>query len=125
MRLRLNPETASLGFLMLHIVESQLSLAKLFFEVAVDYQPTMAYAAVDEGQEIPLDLIQKTLDDGRKIIQEMIENTPENQWEEITETRFGSLSRFDATICSGSRCTRPRPPQNPADAHPAAFIACC
>ena len=96
LRLRLNPTTSSLGFLMLHIGESQLLLAQLFFDIGSQTEYTFGYSAADDGREISLDLTRKAIVDSEKLIHDYIQTLPEDKWSEEIETRFGKLSRFDA-----------------------------
>ena len=97
-RFKLNPNTASLGFLMLHISETQLSLAKLFFGLDLNFNPTLAYSDPDDGREISGEVVRENLIQGGRVVAEIIENLKEEDWAEIIETRFGKLSRFDALL---------------------------
>ena len=96
LRFKLNDTTASLGFLMLHIGESQMSLANIFYGAVPDFKATYSYAATDDGKEIPLALIRKTLTESGEVVLEAIEKFSDAQWAETVDTRFGALSRFDA-----------------------------
>ena len=88
----LNENTASVGFIYRHIGETMLMFG-YFFGKPSDIQNT-TMGKQDEGQGQDFEESKKLIEQGFKLLEEIIESTPSSGWSEIVETPFfGALSK--------------------------------
>lgn len=90
--LRLNDDTASVGFIFRHIGEI-VHLMSQFFGVSTTVENT-TMGQKDTGKVYNREESQKLVDDGYKVLYELVENLSEKEWMEALDTPFfGSISR--------------------------------
>jgi len=88
----LNENTSSVGFLYRHIGETMLMFG-YFFGKPSEVQNT-TIGKQDEGQGNNYEESKKLIDDGFKMLEEIIETTPTSGWSDIIETPFfGAVSK--------------------------------
>ena len=89
---KLNEQTSSVGFIYRHIGETML-LFGYFFGMPRAIQNT-TLGKQDEGQGNDVEESKKLIEQGFKLLEEIIESTPSSGWSEIVETPFfGSVSK--------------------------------
>ena len=90
--LKLNDDTASVGFIYRHIGEIMHLLAQfLGFPTDVE-NPTMGQK--DTGKVYDKQESQKLIDDGYQVLYGLVENLSEKEWKETLDTPFfGTISR--------------------------------
>lgn len=90
--MRLTPEAASVGFIYRHIGEVMHLMGQFFGFPTEVKNTTMGFQ--DEGQGSDLLVTQKLVEDGFKLMDHIIESTPDASWSEQIETPFfGTLSK--------------------------------
>lgn len=82
----LNENTASVGFIYRHIGETMLMFG-YFFGKPSDIQNT-TMGKQDEGQGQNYEESKKLIEQGFKLLDEIIESTPISEWSEIVQTPF-------------------------------------
>jgi uncharacterized damage-inducible protein DinB len=88
----LNENTASVGFIYRHIGETMLMFG-YFFGKPSDIQNT-TMGKQDEGQGQDYEESKKLIEQGFKLLDEIIESTPISEWSEIVQTPFfGAVSK--------------------------------
>jgi uncharacterized damage-inducible protein DinB len=88
----LNENTASVGFIYRHVGEIMLMFGYFFGIPSAIQNTTMGKQ--DEGQGNDVEESKKLIEQGFKLLEEIIESTPSSGWSEIVETPFfGSLSK--------------------------------
>lgn len=92
LNLRLNEETASIGFIYRHVGE-MMNLFGLFFGLPVDLQnTTMGQQDIGQGQNIVVS--QELVATGYAMFQAYLETTADDAWHDPIETPFfGTVSR--------------------------------
>lgn len=97
-RNRLTPETASAGFIALHMAESMHRMASLLFgrEVSIPIQASGGIS--DEGTSFNLASIQQTVNNSFAMIAEHIQQTSDEQWTEIIRSPFGEIPRMQVLV---------------------------
>lgn len=95
---RLTPETASAGFIALHMAESMQRMASLLFgrEVSIPIQASGGIS--DKGQLFDLVSIQQTVNDSFAMIAKQIQQTNDEQWTEIISSPFGEVPRMQVLV---------------------------
>lgn len=89
---RLNPNAASVGFMYRHIGETMLMFG-YFFGMPVDVENT-TMGRQDEGQGSNLESSRVLIDNGFKMLKQIIDVTPANEWYDLVETPFfGAISK--------------------------------
>ncbi|GAB4045085.1 DinB family protein [Spirosoma jeollabukense] len=84
--LRLNPDTASIGFIYRHTGE-MMNLFGLFFGLPVAVQnTTMGHTDTGQGQDT--ELSKRLVEEGYQLFQAYIETTADDAWQESIETPF-------------------------------------
>jgi uncharacterized damage-inducible protein DinB len=88
----LNENTASVGFIYRHIGETMLMFG-YFFGKQSDIQNT-TMGKQDEGQGQDFEESKKLIEQGFKLLDEIVESTPISEWSEIVQTPFfGAVSK--------------------------------
>ena len=88
----LNENTASVGFIYRHIGETMLMFG-YFFGNPSNIQNT-TIGKQDEGQGQDFEESKKLIEQGFKLLDEIIESTPISEWSEIVQTPFfGAVSK--------------------------------
>ena len=88
----LNENTASVGFIYRHVGETMLMFGYFFGIPSAIQNTTMGKQ--DEGQGKDFEESKKLIEQGFKLLEEIIESTPSSGWSEIVETPFfGSVSK--------------------------------
>jgi uncharacterized damage-inducible protein DinB len=88
----LNENTASVGFIYRHVGETMLMFGYFFGMPSAIQNTTMGKQ--DEGQGNDVEESEKLIEQGFKLLEEIIESTPSSGWSEIVETPFfGSVSK--------------------------------
>jgi uncharacterized damage-inducible protein DinB len=88
----LNENTSSVGFIYRHIGETMLMFG-YFFGKPSEVQNT-TIGKQDEGQGNDVEESRKLIDEGFKMLEEIIETTPASGWSDIIETPFfGAVSK--------------------------------
>ena len=88
----LNENTASVGFIYRHIGETMLMFGYFFGKPSNIQNTTMGKQ--DEGQGKDFEESKKLIEQGFKLLDEIIESTPILEWSEIVQTPFfGAVSK--------------------------------
>ncbi len=88
----LNENTSSVGFIYRHIGETMLMFGYFFGKPSEVQNTTLGKQ--DEGQGNDVEESKKLIDDGFKMLEEIIETTPTSGWSDIIETPFfGAVSK--------------------------------
>lgn len=88
----LNENTASVGFIYRHIGETMLMFG-YFFGKQSDIQNT-TMGKQDEGQGQDFEESKRLIEQGFKLLDEIVESTPISEWSEIVQTPFfGAVSK--------------------------------
>jgi uncharacterized damage-inducible protein DinB len=88
----LNENTSSVGFIYRHIGETMLMFGYFFGKPSEVQNTTLGKH--DEGQGNDFEESKKLIDDGFKMLEEIIETTPTSGWSDIIETPFfGAVSK--------------------------------
>jgi len=88
----LNENTSSVGFIYRHIGETMLMFGYFFGKPSEVQNTTLGKH--DEGQGNDFEESKKLIDDGFKMLEEIIETTPSSGWSDIIETPFfGAVSK--------------------------------
>ena len=88
----LNENTASVGFIYRHIGETMLMFGYFFGNPSNIQNTTMGKQ--DEGQGQDFEESKKLIEQGFKLLDEIIESTPILEWSEIVQTPFfGAVSK--------------------------------
>ena len=88
----LNENTSSVGFIYRHIGETMLMFGYFFGKPSEVKNTTLGKH--DEGQGNDFEESRKLIDDGFKMLEEIIETTPASGWSDIIETPFfGAVSK--------------------------------
>lgn len=91
-RLRLNDETASVGFIYRHIGET-LHLFGQFFGVATDVKNT-TMGQTDNGESYPVNQSKELIERGYQMLNRLIEASSDEDWLKPVDTPFfGTISR--------------------------------
>ena len=89
---KLNEKTSSVGFIYRHIGETMLLFGYFFGKPSEIQNTTMGKQ--DEGQGKDFEESKILIEKGFKMLEEIIESTPNSEWSEIVETPFfGSVSK--------------------------------
>jgi len=89
---RLNPQSASVGFIYRHIAET-IHLFTTFLGHATQVRNT-TMGDTDRGQGKDIEESRQMIDKGYQIWQQIIETTPDGQWLEMVDTPFfGKVTR--------------------------------
>lgn len=90
--LKLNDDTASVGFIYRHTGEIMHLLAQ-FFGISTEVKNT-TMGEKDTGKVYDLKESQKLVDDGYKVLDDLVESLSEQEWMETLDTPFfGPISR--------------------------------
>ena len=90
--LRLNDTTASIGFIYRHIGET-IHLFGQFFGIPTDIKNT-TMGEIDTGQHHDVSRSRELIERGYKMLQDVVENSPEEDWLKPIDTPFfGTVSR--------------------------------
>jgi uncharacterized damage-inducible protein DinB len=90
--MKLNENTASVGFIYRHVGETMLMFGYFFGKPSEVQNTTMGKQ--DEGQGKDFEESSKLIEQGFKLLEEVIESTPSSGWSEIVETPFfGTVSK--------------------------------
>ena len=90
--LKLNDDTASVGFIYRHTGEIMHLLAQ-FFGISTEVKNT-TMGEKDTGKVYDLNESQKLVEDGYKVLDDLVESLSEQEWMETLDTPFfGSISR--------------------------------
>lgn len=90
--LKLNEDTASVGFMYRHIGEI-IHLISQFFGIPTTVQNT-TMGEKDTGKVYQLEESKKLVEEGYQLLENLIENLSEKEWMETIDTPFfGSISR--------------------------------
>ena len=88
----LNENTSSVGFIYRHIGETMLMFGYFFGKPSEVQNTTLGKQ--DEGQGNDVEESKKLIDEGFKMLEEIIEITPTSGWSDIIETPFfGAVSK--------------------------------
>jgi uncharacterized damage-inducible protein DinB len=88
----LNENTSSVGFIYRHIGETMLMFGYFFGKPSEVQNTTLGKQ--DEGQGNDFEKSRKLIDDGFKMLEEIIETTPISAWSDIIQTPFfGAVSK--------------------------------
>ena len=88
----LNKNTSSVGFIYRHIGETMLMFGYFFGKPSEVQNTTLGKQ--DEGQGNDVEESKKLIDEGFKMLEEIIETTPTSGWSDIIETPFfGAVSK--------------------------------
>ncbi len=88
----LNQNTSSVGFIYRHIGETMLMFGYFFGKPSEVQNTTLGKQ--DEGQGNDFEESKKLIDDGFKMLEEIIETTPSTGWSDIVDTPFfGPVSK--------------------------------
>ena len=88
----LNDNTSSVGFIYRHIGETMLMFGYFFGKLSEVQNTTLGKK--DEGQGNDFEESRKLIDEGFKMLEEIIETTPASGWSDIIETPFfGAVSK--------------------------------
>jgi hypothetical protein len=88
----LNENTSSVGFIYRHIGETMLMFGYFFGKPSEVQNTTLGKH--DEGQGNDFEESKKLIDNGYKVLEEIIETTPTSGWSDIIETPFfGPVSK--------------------------------
>ena len=88
----LNKNTSSVGFIYRHIGETMLMFGYFFGKPSEVQNTTLGKQ--DEGQGNDFEESKKLIDEGFKMLEEIIETTPTSGWSDIIETPFfGAVSK--------------------------------
>jgi uncharacterized damage-inducible protein DinB len=88
----LNENTASVGFIYRHIGETMLMFGYFFGKPSNIQNTTMGKQ--DEGQGQDYEESKRLIEQGFKLLDEIIESTPISEWSEIVQTPFfGAVSK--------------------------------
>jgi uncharacterized damage-inducible protein DinB len=88
----LNENTASVGFIYRHIGETMLMFGYFFGKPSNIQNTTMGKQ--DEGQGQDFEESKKLIEQGFKLLDEIVESTPISEWSEIVQTPFfGAVSK--------------------------------
>ena len=82
----LNKNTSSVGFIYRHIGETMLMFGYFFGKPSEVQNTTLGKQ--DEGQGNDFEESKKLIDEGFKMLEEIIETTPNSGWSDIVETPF-------------------------------------
>ncbi|WP_128546056.1 DinB family protein [Larkinella soli] len=96
-RNRLRPETASAGFIALHIAESILDFGKPFFGFEIPFEPRTLRAS-DPGEELSPDAVQALLRQALEAMTTAIGQMPDDQWQEVVSSQVGSVTRLQGLV---------------------------
>jgi uncharacterized damage-inducible protein DinB len=90
--LRLNDETASIGFIYRHIGET-INLFGQFLGIPTDVKNT-TIGQIDKGQHCDTAHSRELIERGYRMLQDLVENSPEEDWLKPVDTPFfGTVSR--------------------------------
>jgi uncharacterized damage-inducible protein DinB len=90
--LRLNEETASIGFIYRHIGET-INLFGQFLGIPTDVKNT-TIGQIDQGQHYDVGHSRELIERGYRMLQDLVENSPEEDWLKPVDTPFfGTVSR--------------------------------
>ncbi|MEY3956813.1 MAG: hypothetical protein RLZ73_1268 [Bacteroidota bacterium] len=87
----LNENTSSVGFIYRHIGETMLMFGYFFGKPSEVQNTTLGKQ--DEGQGNDFEESKKLIDEGFKMLEEIIETTPISGWSDIIETLFSGQSQ--------------------------------
>lgn len=88
----INENTASVGFIYRHVGETMLQFGYFFGKPTAIQNTTLGKQ--DEGQGNDVEESKQLVEQGFKLLEEIIESTPSSGWSEIVETPFfGALSK--------------------------------
>lgn len=94
---RLMPETASVGFIALHLAETMFFFSNMLFGTAMGFMPrTMRMA--DEGHPVDLDQVNTLVHQAVDTLTTAIGQVTEEQWDEIVSGPLGDLSRMQGFV---------------------------
>ena len=90
--LRLNDETASIGFIYRHIGET-INLFGQFFGMPTDVKNT-TIGQIDTGEHYDVSYSRELIERGYQMLRELVENSTEEDWLKSVDTPFfGTVSR--------------------------------
>jgi len=89
---KLVENTSSVGFVFLHMAETQLFFANVFFGTPMDVVP-LTLRTKDEGQVKDMEAVKEVIQKANKYIYDSIKSLPEEKWLEVVEAPFGKLTR--------------------------------
>src|SRR5580704_16095347 len=90
--LRLNDQTASIGFIYRHIGET-ISLFGQFFGIPTEVKNT-TIGQIDQGQHYDVSQSRELIDRGYKMLQTLVETSNGDDWLKTVDTPFfGTVSR--------------------------------
>jgi uncharacterized damage-inducible protein DinB len=91
--LRLNANTASVGFIFRHVGET-MNLFAQFFGIATDVKNTTIGQA-DNGQEFNVDYSRELISRGYGVLKDLVENSTDEDWLKSVDTPFfGTVTRI-------------------------------
>ena len=90
--LRLNDRTASIGFIYRHIGET-INLFSQFLGVPTDVRNT-TMGEIDTGQHFDIGYSRELIEQGYKVLEELVENSSDEDWLKPVDTPFfGTVSK--------------------------------
>jgi uncharacterized damage-inducible protein DinB len=92
---RLNTDTASAGFLMLHTVETIHLIAGMLFDQPMQIQASIQMREKDEGREIALAEIQEVLSAADVVMENVFQSFTDEKWQEKVSSPFGEITRLE------------------------------
>jgi uncharacterized damage-inducible protein DinB len=91
--LRLNANTASVGFMFRHIGET-MNLFAQFFGIPTDVKNT-TIGQTDKGQEFSVEYSRELIARGYGVLKDLVENSTDEEWLKPVDTPFfGTVSRI-------------------------------
>jgi uncharacterized damage-inducible protein DinB len=92
---RLNPDTASLGFLCLHVVEAIHLIASMVLDQPLTVPLTIGMGDKDDGREINIEKVYEVLASADKVMDTVFSTFSDEKWVERVQTPFGEISRAE------------------------------
>jgi uncharacterized damage-inducible protein DinB len=93
-RHRLTSQTASVGFILLHVAETQLFLAKILLGTEANLTPFTLRGATDDGRTIPVEDIRNLMKQSAETVSYAIQQMNDEHWIEPIENPFGITDRI-------------------------------
>ncbi|QHV98810.1 DinB family protein [Spirosoma endbachense] len=94
---RLIAETASVGFIALHMAETMLFFSGFLFKSLVDFRP-LTLRMTDEGHDIELNQINNLMQRAMATLTNGFSGLTDEQWDEVLQSPFGELTRQQGLV---------------------------
>lgn len=95
-RKRLNPDTASAGFLLLHTIEIIHYVAQMAMKQPLEVDITIQMKEKDEGREIDLSKVHAVLEQADRVMERGFQAIQGDMWEQKVASPFGEITRTEA-----------------------------